>query len=753
MIAAPYADRVIEVDSAGNIVWKYEGLNWPYDVERLGATTQAYEADNTIELTVNNVAPTLTLAGSSVINEGVEYTLGLFSSDPGDDTITEWEIDWGDGTVETIPGNPLSVTHIYADGPNDYMISAKAFDEDSYSPGNTLITDHCHHRVIEVDSSGTEVWSYSTGLYYCYDAERLVNGNTLITDHSNHRIIEVDSSGTEVWSYSTGLFRPHDAERLTNDNTLISDTHNNRIIQVDSSGTIVWSYSTGLNGAFDVDRLADGNTLIANTNSHRVFEIDDSGTEVWSFSTGLSYPRDIERFANGNTLIVNGGHHRVIEIDSSGTEVWSYSTGLNGPFDAERLANGNTLIADTYNNRVIEVDSTGTEVWNYAVGLYYLIDAERLPPVPLAYIADNILEVTVNNVAPILTLSGESSVDEGSEYTLELSLSDPGEDTITEWEIDWGDGDIETVSGNPSSVTHTYVNGLNMYTISATAIDEDDTFAAENTLEVTVINVAPTVSIDDMVQPNTDFILPNDELEFMGSFTDPGILDPHTIEWDFGDSTVITGTLTPTHTYLNAGEYTVTLTVWDDDGDFGTDTFNLIIENPMDVSEGVKEDLEELDVPPEAEKEVDNAIKDIEKAMDEFEEGDFLKAFDKLEDAVDDLMDAQDDGADTQEIIDAIVDLVQGIVNQSIDNTIEMIGEDDKNVIKAQEKYDKALELLEDGKFDKAINQFEKAYKQIMKAHSKYVPAGYMDDLEERLVDIEALKEGDISNKALNLSL
>ena len=48
-----------------------------------------------------------------------------------------------------------------------------------------------------------------------------------------------------------------------------------------------------------------------------------------------------------------------------------------------------------------------------------------------------------------------------------------------------------------------------------------------------------------------------------------------------------------------------------------------------------------------------------------------------------------------------------------------------------------------------SINQFEKAYKQIMKAHSKYVPAGYMDDLEERLVAIQTLKEGDISSKAL----
>ncbi len=271
-----------------------------------------YPAGNTVEVTVNNVAPTLTLTGSLNADEGSVYTLELFSNDPGDDTITEWEIDWGDGTVETISGDPSSVTHIYTDGPNGYTISAKAFDEDSY--GNTLITDAHDNRVIEVDSAGNIVWEL-TGLSHPNDAERLDNGNTLIVecDYSLHSgsVTDYTSEGNIAWQY-TDLNIPCDAERLDNGNTLIADQHNNRVIEVDSDKQIVWKVDTNLK-----------NTGI----------------------TYLHYPVDVERLDNGNTLIVDMYNDRIIEVEPDFDVVWeSPWSGYYTMYDAERLDNGNTLI-------------------------------------------------------------------------------------------------------------------------------------------------------------------------------------------------------------------------------------------------------------------------------------------------------------------------------------------------------------------------------------------------------------------------
>src|SRR4029077_8222385 len=105
------------------------------------------------------------------------------------------------------------------------------------------------------------------------------------------------------------------------------------------------------------------------------------------------------------------------------------------------------------------------------------------------------------NVDPTLTISGAADVNEGALYTLNLSSSDPGTDTITQWTINWGDS-IQVVAGNPASVTHTYADGDANYVISATATDEDGTFVAGNTVAVTVHNVAPTLAISGAADVN-----------------------------------------------------------------------------------------------------------------------------------------------------------------------------------------------------------------------------------------------------------
>lgn len=173
----------------------------------------------------------------------------------------------------------------------------------------------------------------------------------------------------------------------------------------------------------------------------------------------------------------------------------------------------------------------------------------------------------VTNVAPTLGINGATSVNEGSIYTLNLSSSDPGADTITSWTINWGDG-TQTVSGNPSSVTHTYADGTptSSYTISATATDEDGTFAAGNTVAVTVNNLAP------LVAPITgpDAGVRYQTLSYSSSFSDVPADADATTAWtvlNSAASTVASGSgtsfdFTPTAT----GTYTVSFTVNDQDG-------------------------------------------------------------------------------------------------------------------------------------------------------------------------------------------
>src|SRR6185312_12473092 len=105
--------------------------------------------------------------------------------------------------------------------------------------------------------------------------------------------------------------------------------------------------------------------------------------------------------------------------------------------------------------------------------------------------AANALSVHVNNVAPSIAISGNTSVNEGSPYSLNLgAVSDPGTDTVSSYTVHWGDGSSDTYSSNGPKA-HTYADGPNDYPITVDLVDEDGTYLDRaNAFSVHVSNVA-----------------------------------------------------------------------------------------------------------------------------------------------------------------------------------------------------------------------------------------------------------------------
>ncbi len=175
--------------------------------------------------------------------------------------------------------------------------------------------------------------------------------------------------------------------------------------------------------------------------------------------------------------------------------------------------------------------------------------------------------LTVNNLPPTITnLIGDTQIKEGDQAGFQAIATDPGNDTLS-YSWNFGDGS-NPVTGQ--SVNHKFAdNGSYVVTLTVT-----DTFGASTSqnLNVNVANVAPTVNArsDRTATQGTAVTL-------AGNFTDPGILDTHSLTWDFGDGTTASNTLTPTHIYTTPGDYTVTLTVTDKDGAIISDTLNLSV--------------------------------------------------------------------------------------------------------------------------------------------------------------------------------
>ena len=102
-------------------------------------------------------------------------------------------------------------------------------------------------------------------------------------------------------------------------------------------------------------------------------------------------------------------------------------------------------------------------------------------------------DVTVNNVAPTITISGAASVNEGSTYSLTLgAVSDPGTDLVTSYVVHWGDGTSDTYT-TAGAHTHTYADGPATRAITVDLVAADGTHLNRaNPLSVAVNNVAPT---------------------------------------------------------------------------------------------------------------------------------------------------------------------------------------------------------------------------------------------------------------------
>jgi len=194
--------------------------------------------------------------------------------------------------------------------------------------------------------------------------------------------------------------------------------------------------------------------------------------------------------------------------------------------------------------------------------------------------------ITIANAPPVGVddEGGGYSTDEDTAFTTAnvlLNDTDPNEDTLAVSElittttlgliIDNGDGTFEyDPHGQFDSLT---LGEQATDTFTYTVSDGELTDTAIVTITITGVNDPP------MVDAGVDQTMDEGELvQFEGSFSDPDSTNPD-IHWDFGDGYAVTDTLTPTHTYLDDGVYTVTLTVTDTFGTADSDWLFVTVEN------------------------------------------------------------------------------------------------------------------------------------------------------------------------------
>ncbi|MDS4074620.1 MAG: cadherin-like domain-containing protein, partial [Candidatus Accumulibacter sp.] len=186
--------------------------------------------------------------------------------------------------------------------------------------------------------------------------------------------------------------------------------------------------------------------------------------------------------------------------------------------------------------------------------------------------------LTVNNVAPSLTLSGNASSNEGASYTLNLVASDPagGNDPLS-YSINWGDGSavenltaaqLAAVSGN---VTHAFADdedgavNSTARTIVVTANDGDGGSTVQNKV-VNVNNVAPIISATGASSTTTGVPYSLTLSNYVDPGTDTLLSNGISVDWGDGTMTTHSAPGVVTHIYTVAGAPTIRVSLADEDG-------------------------------------------------------------------------------------------------------------------------------------------------------------------------------------------
>lgn len=195
--------------------------------------------------------------------------------------------------------------------------------------------------------------------------------------------------------------------------------------------------------------------------------------------------------------------------------------------------------------------------------------------------------VTVTNVAPVVTITGApgGSITEGTAVTLGQTTTDAGAvDTHTyAWSVTKNGSAFASGSGTGFSFTPDD-NGSYVVTVVAT---DDDGGQDTDSRTINVVNQAPLIDL------GADLILDQGQpLSYVGSFTDPGLVDTFVGAVDYGAGSEALS-LTPERTFVLSRPYqavetlAIDVTITDDDGGVGTERLNVTWVNITPTIESV----------------------------------------------------------------------------------------------------------------------------------------------------------------------
>jgi 6-phosphogluconolactonase (cycloisomerase 2 family) len=447
-----------------------------YSVWVRATNADGVSTDAQVTFVVTNTEPTIALHGAATTAIGTSYGITFSASDPGQDTVHEWQVDWGDGTVETFGANATGASHTY-EAPGAQAIAVSAYDEDSIAAAATA-TMAVTVQVLASQISAGGPYAMTEGQGVTLSAAAPGTPSSYVWTVNGHAVSGAGTNGQSLalsWA-QLGQYGVNDNGTFTvSVQAAYADGSSATAQQV--SALVVANAAPTATLTTSSSPIAEGQTATVSF----VNATDASSVDAQSLTYSYFFGEDVAGAANivGSTL--------------STVNIPTALTGTPGTY--------------VIHGRVTDKDGASTDVYT---------------------------TFTVTAVAPALNVTGNATTVQGATYALSLSANEAGNDSITQWVVDWGDGNSSTVNGATATLTHVFM-AVGSDTIHVTAVDSAGTYTSN--LAVTVQDAPPVLSnlaLSSVAQGQPSHLT--------GTVSDPGN-DPLTVKVTWSDGTVTTQTL------------------------------------------------------------------------------------------------------------------------------------------------------------------------------------------------------------------
>ncbi len=470
---------------------------------------QDFISEGFVEVAIVNAAPSLVLNELTPAVFGEAFEIELSAIDAGRDTIRTWQVDWGDGTLDTYGSGATTARHVYQ-AVGAFEIQVMARDEDNPQPNPAYASSRSVQVRARVNSSTSLTIQEGQGVTH-----------PAIVPPGTAALYEV------AYPYDPASFVP---------NASLSAPHftwnDLQALGIDDNG----QFTLGVRARVDGIASSVGTLRLTVTN------VAPSGV--------LSSDPTTAQEGSNVSIFVNQ------QFDPSTTDL---NAGLRYSYDFDNDGNFELVDADGA-LAMFTVTQAGTQVVRTRIA-----DKD-------GGFRDIFTSITTTEVAPTLSASGTGAANEGSEYALSLSSTDPGADRLVRWMVDWGDGQSEDVVIEPEAeatdvvLKHTYADD-GSYEVRVSAVDQDGAYDLPQPHLVQVANIAPQLTL-----AASENNLEGSPVALTLASTDPGddsILS-WTIEWGDGTQQTIAGSLkNASHTYADDGSYRIRVTAIDEDSTAG----------------------------------------------------------------------------------------------------------------------------------------------------------------------------------------